>query len=259
MKIKKALGIIVVLLVAIFISLFLRFIISVDYTTSIPVEQVCNNEKSYFIADHLKNINKTNLLDSFPYHWYVDSAGRCNINSIKKDLEVLDSVNPAGIGGDNQQILSIALTNKLEEKIKPEFEKYNPDGLIKVLQWAEKFNYYSDIEEKNATLYQVIYTYWLTFISNKLSDYYKIDQSLKYNFKFKYLNARCKEKQFGAPINNSNTEKIINNLIENNWTYLFSRFWNDSDILIKLIGLIALLVVFIPYLIIYRIIKKNKQ
>ncbi|WP_210466839.1 hypothetical protein [Rufibacter roseolus] len=226
-------------------------IVGADNASDIPIEKPCPPKTIFNLEAALLKVDKQKLIKSFPYEAYLKGGNICDVNAISRNISAMDSVFP----GDpllNQQILSIALTHKLEERIKPSFKGFNPDSLIQVLQWAEKFNAYAEIDQSKAMFYQVIYGHWMNFISNTLRQAYKEDPSIAYDYKFKYINSRCKEKQFGTPITFTNTEKVVNNLVESKWAYLFSKFWHDTGFAGKLAAFSCLAFILFPYMLSLR-------
>jgi hypothetical protein len=230
-----------------------------DDNAEIPKEMPCAASGRFNLYPHLMDKGNANLMDSFPYEIYLDSADRCDVTSISRDLISLDSVNPDN-KNQNREILSIALTNKLEERLKPSFDKYNPDSLIYLVQWAEKFNQFKDFDRANAKLYRVIYKHWIQFVANKLRESYDREPKHKYDFKFQYLTSICQSKNLTPPIGNTAFEKVIYHLITKNYTYLFRKFWYDTGFLYKL-AVVAFLsfTCYGYYLIVKRLFTRPKK
>lgn len=249
--ILSKLSVIFFILISGIIIWFLSIVLTTDYSSNIPKEKPCLTKRNFNLFTVLVAIDKSNLIDSFPYEIYLDSADRCDLNSISNDVSVLDSVNP-NEKSLNREVISIALTKKLEERISPTFDAYNPDSLICIVQWAEKFNQYQEFDKSNAKLYRVIYKHWINFVSNKLRDYYDTDPKHKYDFKFQFLVSICQSKNLSPPIGNTNLEKIIHNLIIKDFSYLFSKFWYDTSFIYKTLGLIFMLVTVYGYICIVK-------
>ena len=225
------------------------FITKIDYSENIQRYKIKVNN-TFNLSKHLTNLNSNNILEKFPYKIYLDSANYDNIDYLKSDLLKLDS-----LCSDimlNQNVLIIALTEKLDERIKPSFKTYNPDSIISMIQWAEKFNFYADLDKTNSILYKSIYDYWMTFAVKNLDKYYKENSSTKYNFKFKYISNRCKEKKYTGAIGDNNFEKVIYSVIKKDWAYLFDRFWIGTSILYKGIIFLLVLLTLYGYICIFR-------
>jgi hypothetical protein len=221
--------------------------------SEIPKEMPCAASNNFNLYPYILKVSQSNLIDSFPYELYLDSADRCDLNSISKDVDAMDSVNPAD-KNLNREIISIALTKRLEERLQSTFNSYNPDSLIYMVQWAEKYNQYKEFDQKNAKLYRVIYKHWIQFVANKLRDYYDQEPSRKYDFKFQFLTGICQSKNLSPPIGNTNREKIMHHLIAKEYAYLFRKFWYDTGLIYKLVGFVFLVLTCYGY---YRIFKKH--
>jgi hypothetical protein len=236
---------------------YLSLVIKVDYSDNIPIENA-NENKCYFdLFNSLKEIKPAYFETNFPYEKYADSAGFRKINFLLEDLIIMDTLNP-GNNLQNQQVLSVALTEKLEEQIRPKFEKYNPDSLIMIIQWAEKYEAYAEVDPEHATLFQVISSHWFNFASNTLRNYYDKEYTIKYNYKFRYINNRLRERKYLTTIKATYTEKVIDYIIQKKWSYLFNKFWYATGILYKsIVGLLVLIIIF-PYFYIFKnIINKS--
>ena len=239
------------------LSIFLLYkIVKVKYSSIIPEEGVCPQRAYFNLYNHISNLNKPNLKKEFPYGVYLDSADHCNISSIQADLKTLNTLNP--VPKENQIILAKALTGTLEEKTSLKFNTYNPDSLIMLLQWVNKFNHYKDIDTANKKFYRMVHRHWYNFVSNKLGQYHDIDPDIKYDYKFKYLVSTCQSQNYPPDIKNSNTTKIIDNVINNKWAYLFKRFWDGTGVLFKLIFLGLILFTSYSYYCVYKLkFKRN--
>lgn len=245
--------------VLLFLGLFLLIplffvgaqLVKTDYEANIPQERPCPFEAKFQLNHYLTRVDASNISQKFPYKAYLDSANWCNIQTITSDLELMDKTN-----GDtelNRDVMAQALTETLELRLQKSLQDFNPDSLIFLLQWAGRFNNYQELDEKNAQLYRRVHRYWFNLVSNKMGQYAEQHSSLKYNFKFKYIVASCHSKMFSPPIGYSGSEKIINNLIEQNFAYLFNRFWYSTGIVYKLVALVIITFCFYALWCIYKV------
>jgi hypothetical protein len=248
---KKNLNVGLTAILAIAIVFVLYRMAKADYSVEVPVEKECPPEKSAGILRFIKQTESADVVASFPYKSFLDSSSFCNIRSIQNDLSVLDSCfkSSPNVG---LEIYIKALTEKLEERISPSFVQYNPDSLIALVRWTEKFDCYKDVDELNARAYKIIYRHWMNFVSNHLGKYYEANSSIKYDFKFRYLTAICQSKKFSPPLGDSNTEKVVTNLIDQKWAYLFNRFWDGTGLVFKLLALIGLMVTLYGFFCIFK-------
>jgi hypothetical protein len=227
------------------IIFFLVLLVDIDYANDIPVERPLKQGSHYNLYNRLRQIDVSNLKETFPYDNYLDSANIYDVNELKKDLSEMDSLNKDIYA--NQEVMSIALTEKLMSRLQSSFVKYNPDSLILMMQWAEKFSAWAEMDEKNSMLFAAVYDYWFNFISNTLAEYYERSYSIKYNYKFRYISDRLKEKQFTTPVRGTWSEKVVTQLVRKNWSYLFNKLWHSTTILYKCIVLLLILMLIFPY------------
>lgn len=164
----KFLFFILTAIVFVVIIWFLFKVTRTDYSYNIPAEKECSSDIDFNLSAHLSNWDSSDFSGSFPYSIYLDSSDKCNVSAIARYLAAMDSVNSDF--SNNRQIISIALTDSLQSRIISSLKRYNPDSLIIMMQWAEKFNQYKEFDRSNAKLYRVIYKHWLSFTANQLGE-----------------------------------------------------------------------------------------
>jgi hypothetical protein len=237
---------------------FLVAILTTRTDNNVIQEKDCVVKPPYNLSLALKNISAAGLTDSFPYKAYLDSANICDIISVKKDLNTLDSLyKDLNI---SRRTLSNTLTLELYKRSEDKLKKYDPDYLLSMLQWSEKFKAYAQVEPENYDLFISVYDYWFTQISDKLVDYSKIDNSCKYEFKYKYLVARCNEKKHSVGLEVTKTEKFLQNLIDNKWDHLMNASWTQSSKLQKILFFaIIIFTLYAYYLLFKKIINRNEK
>ena len=245
---KKSLiiGLLPVLILIVFLIILIT---QADYNDKMPVIKHEVKRNSFHIKNHINGLTSNNLLSTFPYNVFYD------INAIKESILEIDT-----ISNDNmlsQQIVSIALTDSLLAYSKNKYENYNPDSLILLMQWVGKFKGYSEIDKANEALYQSVDDYWMNIIANKLKDYCKNDYWLKYDFKFKYLSGQLEMNGYNTSIGFNDSEKVLNNIIENEYSYLIKRFFTRTSFIIKILFLFGILLTLYGYFCIYITHKKK--
>lgn len=231
-----------------FVSIFYIFYAAkaANYNNKIPIERTCTKLDSKLDFETvLENLDLSKPKEVFPYNAYLESENYCGAEAIKHSLESLNKVNP-NQENTNRAILIHALTEKLEAKIATRFQEFNADSLIILLQWIDDFKTYEKIDTKNGALYGIVYEHWMGFIANRLGVYYENNPSIKFNFKYKYLQSVCQSKKFALAVGMSNSEKVTKYLLNQEYCYLFNRFWNGTGISVKLI--FALLFSFFIYM-----------
>lgn len=233
-------------------------IIRANYDASVLQEQPCSGiYRDFFLSHALTKIDSSHLVENFPYGTYLDSSAWCNPVSLIQDLNIMDSLYP-GQPGIHRQIISSALTDTLEYRMASVLATYHPDTLTWLLQWASRFGHYQDIDKKNAKVYRVVYRFWFNKVSNLLGKYADADANLKYEFKFKYLSSVCHTQRFTPPVGRSKLEKVIDNVINQKFSYLFNRFWHGTKWHFKIVALTGIMVLIYALWCIYRINFKVK-
>lgn len=209
------------------IFLFL-LLIKVDLSDNMPQEIDENDSAGFNLCFYLKKntIPPGKLEDNFPYEAYLNSVSFPSVEEIKSNLKCLDMFFKDS--SMNRQVLSYALTDKLVARTK--LKTYSPDSLLKIVQWAEKFQNYAKLDVDNNTdiLYSTIYDSWMNFVSADLMENSKKKPSLKYDFEYKYLLSRCNEKQYSIPVKVTSFEKAILMLIYSDWGHLINASWHQS-------------------------------
>lgn len=180
----------------------------------------------------VSKMHNADLINQFPYDLYLDSADYWNINDIKKDISCLDQHFDSS---QNRVTISTALTNKLVPRLRNYFDSYKPDSLIVLLQWAEKFKSYAELEPINQLLYESIYDFWMDTLSNRITFFSNEKPSRKFDFKFRYLRTRCVEQRVSPSEKTSSEEKVFDNFIYSRWGHLFNASWNQTSLTQKVI------------------------
>jgi len=256
-KISLFLALILVIFVGCILFMFTKHDDNISLPTSKDLYEISTVD-TFNIKRLLSDSNNVDLTTSFPYKTYVDEANYENVKMIKRDIAIMESVlkNDPMVA---QKILSLALTDSLLPKIKNQFAVYHPDTLAAFMQWVESFKYYAQYDEAYEPFYSSVYSYWVTYIANKLDEYSKSDANIKYQFKYRFVAGKCKENKFNVSPTASEIEKIVNNVVESKWAYLYKRLWSAS--LIQKIAFLCLgIFTLIAYIItIIFVIKKFKK
>ena len=238
MSLKKCL-LIAFSIIMLFFLFFTFLITRVDYNDKMPTAKQEVKKHSFHLINHIVGLEPDNLINKFPYRVFADSVDICSVNAIKECIQDLD-----GITGSNilsQEVVSVALTDSLYLYSNVKKSIYNPDSLILALEWIQRFKYYPEIDTENEILYQVVNDYWMSEIANIITKQQKNNYWLKYDYKFKYISSRLEIQGYNTNIGFNDFEKVINNMIESNFSYVYDRFCTRTSAFQKMIILLPFL------------------
>lgn len=252
MKINFKYSFIILLLINLSLLAYLIPYILTDKQILLPAQKYDRPSNIFNLKSTLIGINKDSLSILFPYNSYLESSNFQDAKSIQKDLLFLDSL--VGDKMEVRGIISVALTDSLYKHSFSSADNSNLDSLNYKLQWAEKFKFYGDADtmSENQLLFQSIYDFWLGKISKNLSEYSENNTKAKFNFQFRYLTAKCNEKRYNVSVKVSSVEKVIQNILGNNWAHLFEASWNQASLLQKIIIAILIVATLICYVITFN-------
>jgi hypothetical protein len=238
--------------------LFTVLVMSADYST-----QICPEDRCYFQGGHipvselLVSENSTYVLDSIGAEKYIFNAALCDIPVMRKDIHALDSLFGESKTGRDTYI--DLLTTQLLKRVESGTSVHNIDSLTALAQWVVRLDCLKETDPEYGRVFKVVYRYWMNYISNKLGQYFEEDNSIKYNFKFRYLCALCQSKKFSPPVGNSKMEKLTQYLTENQWVYIFNRFWYGTGVSAKLLAITVALLTLYGYICIFLLHFKYKS
>ena len=181
----------------------------------------------------------TPLKELFPYAAYLTATDRNDVRRLGQDVQVLDTLYPNN-GHDNERLLYTVLTDSLAARWRPGPQTDSLSHLLYLLTWANQLPMAARYDAPRATFFNALHGFWVKRVAQALDGMYRHDAALKYSFRFKHLNQLCQEAKCGVPVGFSAPEKIVNNIVENRWAYLGTKFWRDSPTLTKVgVGSVA--------------------
>jgi hypothetical protein len=221
------------------ITLNFIFITFFMYLFLFSIKTDSENFKSISLFVNAKNNPNDKLIDlttydslsfnNFPYNDYIKYTDLQDQTTLDNDLEILKAKT------NNDFLSNNILVTALTEKLYSEIWSTDLDTINQIMVWVDQLNFKeSDIEVP-------ISLYWYNHFSNHFSKLANQNPNSKYEFKYRYLSQRCNEKLVLVNTGNSNFEKVILNIIDQNWSYLFNRFWFSSSVLFKIILLVGLI------------------
>jgi hypothetical protein len=235
------------------LSTIIYMITRTDYNTSVPPYDLHRPGERLSLMQYLSGIPIEQLADKFPYNEYIQSVNITQATLIDQDLRTLDSLYP-GNPNQNKRLLSVVLTDSLMSRVKNKYVEYQPDSLILLMDWTESFRHYANAQPGNAFLYDVIYRYWGSFISNQLSSYTQKNSKLKFDSKFKILEARCSFNRFTVAPKVSSIEKVIYNVLGLHWSHLFDASWNQASTLQKIFFALLFCITIVAYYCLFSVL-----
>lgn len=174
---------------------------------------------------------------AFPVRAYLDSAALADARQMGRDADLLDALHPAG-RGTNERLLYAVLTDSAaawQAAARPPADSLA--HLLGTLQWAAQLPVAADFAPARATLYRAVSGFWHRRVAAALAAMYRHDPNLKYSFRFRHLNQLCRAAKCGVPIGFSGPEKVLNNVVQSRWHYLYTKFAHDASTSVKLAGL----------------------
>ena len=210
-------------------------------------------EQEMVLANRLSGMAAKDLKQRFPYKDYSLSANPMRMQLLSKDLYLMDSLYPQD-KYLNYEVLSDALTTKGQLG---NWCNTNLDSLDMLLSWSEKLLALSELEDGHAFVFKSVANYWCGEVANQLTKAYEKEQFIRYKFKFRMLEERCARRQCGVATTPTAAEKVIKNVVEQQWHYLIiDRFWNTTSWFFKLLLLLPFLIVFYSFFVTYKYHKR---
>jgi len=241
-------------------------IVQVDNNDYVPKVLQVSQVDTFDLRPYLVGIPDSSVSEKFPYRKYIKYGNYENILIIKRDLSVLDNLYPNN-QMNNQRILSNTLTDSLFKEKKALFTQYAPDTLIYQMQWAQKFKSYGELEPDYAPLFNSIYDFWMNRIANSLGNYSNDAPKIKYDFKYRFLKAKCEEQRYPVSSKVTSAEKVFYNLIKGDKAslqHLVIASWNQATktqvVIFILVALFTIFSLFITCKFIFQsFFKRNKN
>lgn len=219
------------------------------------------NKMEYIQLSEYQNLNDSNLNNYFPHKLYINSDNWKSVSKVNEDLNYLHSVNANKFQNFNVLINDITVNNKY-------WHYNNLDTLNLLVEWAETFNIENNIYPQNSTAFKAIHNYWMGIVAKSLDSLISSNYNIKFDFRVKYLRQRCIQTTHGTGTGEDDITKIVNNIIERKWHYLFiDRIWNSTTIQFKIIIILFLIITSISYIFFFsyiyntiiRLKNKNKS
>jgi hypothetical protein len=238
------------ILILTFFFVFFGYRISKYEIAGSIVQQNCNTLKHHSINEFLNCPKDTAVL----FSKYVTENSFCDITDIRIDIRQLENV--LADTNRSKEIIFQVLTDKIYAKDSAKMKIYDLNILAARIQWAEKFESYSQIDSLNRDIFEGVYDYWMSLVSTTLGKYSYESQEIKYSYLYSYLVDRCNERRFSVTVKMSKFEKFIYNLATQKWAHLLDASWNQASLGFKIVFfLIVIISLFGYYTLIEKILK----
>lgn len=249
----------------IFIFILLYFVFVSNQNDNIPVNPILSNipaQDTFDFKNYLTSADSENVANKFPYKAYLKTERYKDPAALKNDLDGLDMIFPMNKeSGDNLSAMFNAITDTLFLNKKEKLTQYQPDDLIKILQWGEALKYGAVYDSNNKLFFNAVSDYWLNLLSQKLNEFSKKTPDLKYAYKFRYMKSRLEEGSYIIASVVTPLEKIGLNINQNKWGHLFQASWNQTSSIQKIGFIIFILLTAFCYIYVFfsLIIKKKMK
>ncbi len=195
-------------------------------------------DKAFVLNNYLNTVPSSKFSEVF-----IDSASWWNFETINSTLLLMDSFYKNDTK-ENERILVNCLAGTLLQN-----KGYNNsiDSLELLLVVSERYMSFAQINRKRANFFGEISDAWCSYVANQLTELSKSNSSLKHSFKFQYVAQHSRNLMYPPNISYTNSEKVILNLTEGNFDYLWNRYWKGTSFSVKAVSIIPLFFLFTTF------------
>lgn len=194
---------------------------------------------------------------------YFLSRNIHDYTSLSNDLSTLDSLYPGNSLQIRTEIFSV-LTDSYKAHLSSALDTFNFAELLNLQNFQIRYYYYEQVavNPNEKLMLNSINLFWGNYIANKLAEYSRTYQNLKFGFQYRFLESRSKQYDFGVNRKVSSLEKVVINLLSSNWGHLFNSSWNQASLVQKMVFLSLFILTILSYtfslnLLFKRLIKKK--
>jgi hypothetical protein len=231
-------------------------------SSNLHINQWSQSPAGYtYLSDYFQGLDSSNAMTGFNYRAFLMENSFIEPFDLDRQLNDLDST-VAMHDTIVENVVFNALAFESFNACKDSVQLSNPDFVFKKLKWAENLQNNSLMSMKNGLLFSRISDFWLQKISDELQKEVSNNYNKKYSFDYIYLTSRLGENKYFSGVKNSDSEKVIQNMFEGKYAYIWSRFTTKSIVFqtVVFLGLASCLLIFVIGIIsIFRAIKKKKK
>lgn len=214
-----------------------------------------------YLSDYFQGLDSSNAIVNFNYKDFLVENAFIEPFDLDKQLKELDTTITMH---DTivENVLFNALAIQSYDFCKDSLKLSNPDFVFKKLKWAENLQNNSLMSIKYGLLFSRISDFWMQKISDELQRDVSENYNKKFSFDYLYLNSRLGENKYFSGVKNSDSEKVIQNMFEGRYLYIWSRFTTKSILfqtVVFVVLALCLSIFTLGMISVYNLIKKRKK
>lgn len=171
----------------------------------------------------LNKISTEDISKSFPFRLIAENVKLTNYENQKFILDFVEKKDSNQLS-TIQEYLFIALSDSLLKNFQKKLDFEDLNTLTSLTNEVTSLYHYSQFDKKNSIVYEALFDYWMQFINQELEIIAQKKYWDKYSFEYRYISAICQQYNYNPSTGLNSTEKVLNNLAENKYGYLYYRF-----------------------------------
>lgn len=219
-----------------------------DYTDSNGLISIFKDQISF----------KNNVL-KIPEKEYLASLNYCSFNQLNSDLIFLKDSMGLGEGVEQPYFELISLRKIISFNL--DLHSFDPKNFMDAILLGERALLFANNSNENKIFFRAYGRFWLDTISNSLTAISEENPSIKYDENFKILTNRCSQNKFSVDLNYTNSEKLMNYLVNKRYAYIINRIWIGTSVWVKIFLLVSIMVTTYAYFLFFKkifLLIKNK-
>lgn len=207
----------------------------------------------------INSISKENISDHFPFKSIAENIQLSDYQKQRDILNFLEKLD-SNQYSRSQEYLFFALSDTLLKTLQNTQDLDDLNVLTSLTNEITSLFYYSKQDIKNEIFYEALFDYWMLFINHQLESVVNNNYWEKYSFEYRYISTISQQFNYNPSTGLNSTEKVLNNLSENKYGYLFNRFILRTTIYQKIGIAFALSIIILSFWYsLSTIIKKTKK
>jgi hypothetical protein len=174
-----------------------------------------------------QTIDSGSVLAKLPIAEYLHARSFENIYNLSGEIDqiiLLSSANDVEVEDALVRVLTIDLFNADSVN----YQLSDPNQFLHRIQWAEKMKTLSFSGHKRAVFFELVYSFWFQKLADQLQLIARTQDDVKFNTDFNYLAHRLTENKYPVSYEISDTEKVLMNMHQGKFGYLWMKLTNKS-------------------------------